>query len=133
MARAKLWFGWAPAPTLATFQHHNTFKPDSKQVKDFYADAHNDWLQSVAEHGLIGSALLALCVLIPLRLHARHLVNLLPVYLLVGCALILLYAWVEFPFGNAAVTLLWWVCFFTALKYSLLEPPSAPEVKPVTT
>jgi len=134
MARAKLWFGWGTGSYPHVFQIYNTFKPDSKQVKDFYADAHNDWLQSLAEHGLIGSALLALCVLIPLsRLRARHLNNLLPAYLLVGCSLILLYAWVEFPFGNAAVTLLWWVCFFTALKYSLLEPPSAPVVKPVTT
>ena len=44
-----------------------------------------------------------------------------PAYLLGGCGLILVYAWVEFPFGNPAVVILWWICFFAAVRYSRLE------------
>ena len=43
-----------------------------------------------------------------------------PTYLLAGCALILLYAWVEFPFGNIAVVLVWWLSFFSAVHYARL-------------
>jgi hypothetical protein len=83
-----------------------------------YVDAHNDWLQCFAEHGLLGSALLLLMALLPL-LSLRHVAHfgLLPRFLLSGCLLILLYAWVEFPFGNPAVVALWWLFFFTAILY----------------
>jgi O-antigen ligase len=87
----------------------------------FYRDAHSDWLQSLAEHGFIGSALLALCALLPARhLRLRHLTSPLPAYLLAGCTLVLLYAWIEFPFGNLAVVLTWWLCFFSAVHYARL-------------
>jgi hypothetical protein len=34
------------------------------------------------------------------------------------------YAWVEFPFGNVAVVLAWWLCFFCAVQYvRLTERP----------
>ena len=45
----------------------------------------------------------------------------LPGYLLAGCGLILLYAAVEFPFGNPAVTIAFWLTFFSALQYVRLS------------
>jgi hypothetical protein len=42
----------------------------------------------------------------------------LPRALLAGCGLVLLYAWIEFPFGNTAVALTWWLCFFVCLRYA---------------
>ena len=62
------------------------------------------------------------CAIVPLlRLRARHLASALPCYLLGGCALLLLYAWIEFPFGNLAVNLTWWLCFFCAVQYARLH------------
>lgn len=122
MARDKLWFGWGTGSYPHVFLLYNTIKPNSDHIPIYYADAHSDWLQSVAEHGLVGTALLGLCALVPLAgLRPRHFSSTVPVYLLAGCALILLYAWVEFPFGNAAVVLSWWVAFFCAVRYARLE------------
>ena len=47
--------------------------------------------------------------------------NPLPVYLLAGCAVLLVYALIEFPFGNAAVVFTWWLCFFSAVRYARLD------------
>jgi hypothetical protein len=54
-------------------------------------------------------------------LSARHFTNPLTGYLLAGCGLILVYAGVEFPFGNAAVVIAFWTCFFCAVQYSRLQ------------
>ena len=40
---------------------------------------------------------------------------------LVACGLVVLYATIEFPFGNIALVLTWWFCFFAALRYAQLE------------
>jgi hypothetical protein len=123
MARDKLWFGWG----MSSYPHiffrlYNTRESRADRLPVFYNDAHSDWLQSLAEHGLIGSALLALGALVPLReVRFRSAVGPLAAYLFVGCALVLLYAWIEFPFGNLAVVLMWWVLFFTAVQTARLR------------
>ena len=121
MAAARPLFGWGMGSYPQVFRFFNTqYAPDIKTTR-FYRDAHSDWLQSLAEHGFVGTALLALCGLVPLLgLRGRHLARPLPAYLLAGCALVLLYAWVEFPFGNIAVVLLWWLGFFSAVHYARL-------------
>ena len=88
----------------------------------FYAEAHSDWLQSVAEVGLTGTGLLVLMGLMPLVtvLRPRFPCGELPRWLFVGCGLIALYAWVEFPFANPAVMIAFWLCFFTAIRYHQL-------------
>lgn len=127
MAKDKLWFGWGMASYPHVFTIYNTRVPGSDRLPVFYHDAHSDWLQSFAEHGLVGTALLGLCGLVPLlRLRRRHLEGMLPSYLLTGCALVLLYAWVEFPFGNLAVVFSWWLCFFCAVQYGRLRDREAP-------
>lgn len=126
MARDKLWFGWGMGSYPHVFTLYNSQRSVDK-LPVFYRDAHSDWLQALAEHGLVGSSLLALCALVPLlRLRARHLASPLPCYLLAGCTLLLLYAWVEFPFGNLAVNLSWWLCFFCAIHYARLQDREAP-------
>jgi hypothetical protein len=52
-----------------------------------------------------------------LALRRRHFGGPVPAYLFGGCGLVLLYAWIEFPFGNPAVVLTWWLCFFVAVRY----------------
>jgi len=126
MARARLWFGWGTGSYPHVFTLYNTQEPNRlDHLPIFYHDAHSDWLQSVAEHGLIGTLLLGLCAGVPLStVRARHLKAPLPFFLLAGCALVLLYAAIEFPFGNVAVVLSWWLCFFGAVSYARLQPPA---------
>jgi O-antigen ligase len=122
MARDNLWFGWGTGSYTHVFLLYNTVKPGPDLLIQLYRDAHSDWLQSVAEHGLVGTALVGLCALVPLAgLRRRDLSGPLATYPLVGCGLVLLYAWVEFPFGNAAVVLAWWLAFFCATRYARLE------------
>jgi O-antigen ligase len=123
MARDRLWFGWGMDSYPPVFQFYNTQTPGPiDHLPVFYHDAHNDWLQSVAEHGLLGTALLVLLGAVPLaQLFRRRPRSPLPGYLLAGCGLILLYGCVEFPFGNTAVVLTWWMCFFIAVQYSRLQ------------
>ncbi|HUR59842.1 MAG TPA: O-antigen ligase family protein [Opitutaceae bacterium] len=122
MAQAKPWYGWGMGSYPQVFtRFFNTRSPRDK-LPIFYNDAHNDWLQALAEHGFVGSALLALAGIIPLRrLRTRHLVSPIPGHLLAGCALVLLYALLEFPLANLAVVLCWWVCFYGAVHYARLQ------------
>jgi len=46
-------------------------------------------------------------------------------YLLGSCLLLLFYAMMEFPFGNVAVVLSWWFCFFCAVHYARLHDAGA--------
>jgi len=122
MARDRLPFGWGMASYPHTFPIYNTqtYGP-TVGIPSLYHDAHNDWLQTLAEFGIIGSSLIALCALSPLLAFRKTLrANPISAYLFGGCALILLYAWLEFPFGNAAVRLCFWLCFFAAIRYAHL-------------
>jgi O-antigen ligase len=122
MARAKPWFGWGMASYPHAFRLFDTHVSREDGLPTFYRDAHSDWLQAFAEHGFVGSALLALCAALPLaRLRPHHLRSPLTAYLLSGCALLLLYAWVEFPFGNLAVVFVWWLGLFSAAQYARLQ------------
>lgn len=135
MARDKLWFGWGMhSYPHVFFRLYNTRESPVDRLPVYYHDAHSDWLQSLAEHGVIGSALLALCALLPLA-SLRHTAGLGPLagYLFAGCLLILLYAWIEFPFGNLAVVLTWWTLFFAAVQLVRLrthEPHRTPSSPP---
>ncbi len=122
MAKDKIWFGWGMESYPHVFARlYNSQISRQDKLPVFYRDAHSDWLQGFAEHGLVGTTLLALLAIVPLlSLRRRHLGSPLPLFLLAGCALLLLYAWIEFPFGNIAVILTWWLCFFCAVQYALL-------------
>ena len=93
-----------------------------RQYEHSYVDAHSDWLQSLAEVGFVGTLLVGMCGVLPLlHLRARLFASPVPGYLFGGCGLILLYAWVEFPFGNPAVVIAFWTCFFCAVRYARLQ------------
>jgi O-antigen ligase len=124
MAEDKPAFGWGMASYPYVFVIYNSQDHPNRidHLPNNYHDAHNDWLQSIAEHGWIGTALLVLCGLVPLlRLRGCGRIGMLSRYLLAGCGLILLYSWIEFPFGNIAVVLTWWFCFFCAVDYARLN------------
>ena len=130
MARDQLWFGWGMSSYPTVFFSYNTQESSNPQLPLYYADAHSDWLQSVAEVGLVGTVLLGLHGVIPLlALRRRHLGSPLPGYLFGGCGLVLLYALIEFPFGSPAVVFTWWLCFFVAVRYVDLESGSSPSAR----
>lgn len=124
MAQAKPWFGWGMGSYPHVFTLFNT-RESVDRLPVFYRDAHSDWLQAFAEHGFVGSALIAAGALLPvLRLRPRHVNSAIARFLFLGCGLLLLYAWIEFPFGNFAVVLCWWLMFFTAVQYCRLQRDS---------
>ncbi|MGA2270703.1 MAG: O-antigen ligase family protein [Bryobacteraceae bacterium] len=103
MAREKIWFGWGLGSYATVFQIFNQQVSVEGWVP-FYAHAHSDWLQALAEVGLAGTVLGAVSG-----------------YLLAGCGLLAIYAVVEFPFANPAVMEAFWLCFFTAVRYARLD------------
>jgi O-antigen ligase len=120
MAQAKPLFGWGMASYPHVFTLYNT-RESRDRLPVFYHDAHSDWLQALAEHGVLGSALLLLGAILPLvRARSAIRTSEVSVYLLTGCILIAIYAAVEFPFGNFAVVLMWWLCFYSAVHYGEL-------------
>jgi O-antigen ligase len=123
MAAEKPWFGWGLESYAHVFRIFNTQRAVEKWVWiPYYAEAHNDWLQSLAEVGFVGTGLLALLVLVPLfSVRWRRVDSMLPRYLLAGGGLVLLYAWVEFPFANPAVMLTFCATFYCAIRYAMLD------------
>ena len=129
MAAEKPWFGWGLESYAHVFRIFNTQRAAETWVWiPFYAEAHNDWLQSLAEVGFVGTGLLALLVLLPtVAVRWRRVDSILPRYLLAGVGIVLLYAWVEFPFANPAVMLTCWLTFYCAIRYATLSEATAPD------
>jgi O-antigen ligase len=123
MASEKPAFGWGLESYAHVFRVFNTQRTaETWWWIPFYAEAHCDWLQSLAETGFVGTTLLVLLGLLPFRsIPWRRVGSILPRYLLAGCALVLVYAWVEFPFANPAVILTFCATFYCALRYAALE------------
>ena len=131
MAADKPWFGWGLESYATVFRIYNTQRPVERWFQTpFYAEAHNDWLQSLAEVGFVGTALLGLLLGVPFfSVPWRKVESVLPRYLLAGCGIVLLYAWVEFPFANPAVMLTFCATFYCALRYAALDLRAQEEEK----
>lgn len=127
MASEKPWFGWGLESYAHVFRIFNTQRARESWVWiPFYAEAHNDWLQALAEVGFVGTGLLVtLGLLVLLSARWRHSRSLVPRYLLAGCGLILLYAWLEFPFANPAVLLTFCAVLCCAVRYAALDQPES--------
>ncbi len=123
MAQAKPWFGWGLESYGRVFRIFNTQRAAEVIFWiPYYAEAHNDWLQSLAEVGFVGTGLLALLVVLPLAsVRWRRVGSVVPRYLLAGCGLVLLYAWLEFPFANPTVMLAFAAVFYCAIRYAELD------------
>ena len=119
----KPWFGWGLETYGDVFRIYNSQRAvESWFGQPYYRAAHSDWLQSFAESGVVGTALLVLLGLAPLwPVRSRVFRSVLPRYLLSGCALVLIYAWVEFPFANPAVMIAFWCCLYSATHYAALD------------
>jgi O-antigen ligase len=121
MARDRPLFGWGMASYPSVFPLYNTQVPKGDRIPVVYHDAHSDWLQSVSEIGFVGTIFIGIAVLLPALSVRKLSISPLPHFLLLGCGLVAAYAWVEFPFGNVAVVLAWWLCFICAIQYVRLS------------
>jgi O-antigen ligase len=130
MARARPLFGWGMGSFPSVFALYNTQVSKGDHIPVVYHDAHSDWLQSIAEIGFIGTALVGVSVVLPALAVRRPKLAPIPYFLLAGCVIVAAYAWVEFPFGNVAVVLAWWLCFFCSIQYIRLT--GSPEDRPPT-
>jgi O-antigen ligase len=121
MAQDRPLFGWGMASYPSVFPLYNTQVPRGDRIPVVYHDAHSDWLQSLSDIGLTGTILIGIAVLLPALSVRKLSISPLPHFLLLGCALVAAYAWVEFQFGNVAVVLAWWLCFICAIQYVRLS------------
>jgi O-antigen ligase len=123
LAMRQPWFGWGLESYASTY-HLIRPRPlqANRQYETSYAEAHSDWLQSVAETGLVGTTLAVLMGLIPLAGSLRRVPGS-PItrYAWFGCSLVLLYAWIEFPFANGAVVIAFWIIFFSACRHAQFD------------
>lgn len=131
MAKDKPWFGWGLETYGDVFRIYNSAKyPVKGGWRPYYAQAHSDWLQSLAETGFVGTLLLVFLGWSPiLSVPWRKVESVLPRYLLAGCGLILLYAWLEFPFANPSVMIAFWGCLYAGVRYAQLDIRSTEEEK----
>jgi O-antigen ligase len=123
MARDRPLFGWGMGSYPTVFSLYNSIKPNLDKLPQVYHDAHSDWLQSLAELGVAGTSLLGAAVALPSLSLRRRRISPLPSFLLCGCVIVAAYSLIEFPFGNVAVVLAWWLCFFGAIQYIRLTSP----------
>ena len=123
MAAAKPLFGWGLETYGDVFQIYNNQRPPETWFeKRVYREAHSDWLQALAEVGVVGTLLLiALGYSTLVGVAWRRVRSHIPAYLLAGAALVLVYAWLEFPFANPSVMVGFWVSVFLAARYARLD------------
>ncbi|HVU32043.1 MAG TPA: O-antigen ligase family protein [Opitutaceae bacterium] len=123
MASARPFFGWGPGCfeiVFPIYQGAYLRSPDGRATARFEF-AHNDWLQTLAEDGIIGSLVLIVPLLVMTRkawTASDHLGRL----AIAGCGLIALHACIDFPLHNPAVLMLWVIMLASVARLS----PAAP-------
>jgi len=115
MARDRPVFGWGLGCFEMVFPiYQGSYLRGPDGLPDARVEfAHNDWLQMAAEMGAVGLAVLLLPALGIFRSGWRE-GGPAGRWGLAGCALIALYAWVDFPLNNPAVLVLWTVLLVSA-------------------
>ena len=129
MAKQRPWFGWGSGSfeiVFPVFQGDYLRDADGRTTARFQ-EAHNDWLQQMAETGLTG-LLILLVPLVITGFSAWHRGGLAARWALGACGLLLLYALIDFPLHNLAVLILLTVLWTTAGR--LGESRNQPHNKP---
>lgn len=93
----------------------------------FWENAHNDLVQIPIEQGLAGVILIiaGLVSVVIALIRAYFWENPLSFALVFGCALLVVYAWWDFPCHNPAVLLTWCVLLVTAAMWAKFEESNA--------
>ncbi|MBA3848443.1 MAG: hypothetical protein C0502_00425 [Opitutus sp.] len=125
MAMERPVFGWGLESFGDVFQIYNTQRAQELWFgQRVFREAHNDWLQMLAEVGVAGSACLIALGAAPFlvaRGRRRH--SALTRHLLAGCVIVLAYAWVEFPLANPSVMTTFWLLLYVAARHACLDAP----------
>jgi O-antigen ligase len=115
MARDQLVTGWG----AGSFRHYFPVYqrkyseiydvPWSKETKLRWEYAHNDYVQLLAELGLIGAAIIAAMLACGVRHLVRHRVWQRPhlMFILLALVITAMHAWIDFQFQNPAILVLW--------------------------
>lgn len=123
MAAARPVFGWGLETYANVFMIYNSAPdPGPGSWKPFFEEAHNDWLQALAEVGFVGTGLLMALGIAPLvGVRWRRVESHVPRYLLAACGIVLLYAGFEFPFANPSVMIAFCSSLYLAAAYARLD------------
>jgi O-antigen ligase len=127
MAHDNLAFGWGSGSFRFYFpvyqQHHLEIyrRPDGRRM--YWEHAHNDYLEWLAEFGVIGFGMLVLGAAsagwLSIKLAAWE--NPLVLFGLLGLGTTLAHAWVDFPFQNPAILTTWCVLLPALGRWAELE------------
>jgi O-antigen ligase len=115
MAKDNLVTGWGAGSYRHYFPVYQRNYPTiytaawDKNLRLRWEYAHNDYVQLLAELGLIGAGLLVAMLLAGLRHFVRHRVWERPhlMFILLALVITTLHAWVDFQFHNPAILVLW--------------------------
>jgi len=130
MFRDHWFFGWGAGCFRYGFPKYTKKYPAihywSHGPRSTWEHAHNDLLEFPVElgvagllplSGILGYSAWQLC-------RRRFWNNVVPLSLVLGCALVVVHAWVDFVFQNPAVLLTWSVLLAAALRWTVLDQPS---------
>lgn len=95
----------------------------NNRPKYFFRHTHNDWLETLAEIGVVGSILLSVPLLILVRpiFSKQRKISILPVCLILAIPVALLYAIIDFPFACPAVVSTCVVLFSFGIRYHHMD------------
>jgi O-antigen ligase len=130
MIKAKPIWGWGFGSYGYVFPRYNSQSAPATRWPIVFIDAHSDWLEALAEVGLVGTILLVGMVIGPLWLVGLRIFSCaFSGFVFTGASMLALYALIEFPFANPAVILSFWTVLFLSLRYAGLEIANAKESK----
>jgi O-antigen ligase len=126
MAKQDLITGWGAGGFRFRFPSYQQNFPGIWQQggrRLLWEQAHNDYIQTLIEFGVLGSGILVLGLIYCLFKFGKHRgwSQLHAVTLLLGLAITLAHGWADFPFQNPAILLTWCGTFILLLRWIEIE------------
>ena len=133
MVRDNPVLGWGAGSFSFCFPGYQVRHPEICVARDshkrtFYEHAHNDYLELLAEYGVVGCSLLltGLVFYVSRLIHLRVWRNPLASALLLGCLVTMIHAAFDFPLFNPAVLVTWCCLWPVMLRWLEIETQRAP-------
>ncbi len=127
MARDRLWLGWGAGNFRSAFPPYQARNPaiftaGGKRV--LWEHAHSDYLQLLAELGVLGLGLIAAAAGFGLwQLRATQaLRNPFAFCVCAGLGAVAVHSIIDFNFYNPAILTTWWVLLFASVRWAELDP-----------
>ena len=133
MIQDKPVLGWGAGSFCFCFPGYQVRHPEICVARDshkrmFYEHAHNDYLELLAEYGVVGCSFLlaGLCLYLAHLIRLRVWRNPLASVLLLGCLVTMVHAAFDFPLFNPAVLITWCCLWPVMLRWVEIETLRAP-------